>query len=406
MAKVDVAESIKAQIAQHASSISVGGGLFLKKLASGNYAWRYNYTFGGRQKTASYGLFPEVSCPEAQARHTDDRALLRKGIDPCAERARQRTEVHAPLAPAFKAVADEWLARQSVRWTDRHRDGVERSLVLHVYPHIGREPINRLDSATVLACVRKVEAAGSHETSHRVLQRIGCVFTYAIACGHVRSNPCEGLKGALTPVVHQKMAAIEPDKLRTLLDDLDGYPGDRVTKLGLQMLLLTFVRTGELISARWDEIDWDQAEWNIPSERMKARRPHIVPLSRQALTLLKVLRAENAGSPFLFPGKRSGRPISNNTLLYGLYRLGYHSRMTGHGFRALASTVLHEMGCDSKTIEVQLAHVDGNATRAAYNRAEYISQRHELMQRWADHLDEVRHGGRAIPLRRRSSATT
>jgi integrase len=400
MPKATNDSEIRKQINSLETTISVGDGLHLKRLASNAYAWRYNYTYAGKQKTVAYGTFPQVSLSEARSRHKETLRQRYDLKDPMAERAAIRKAAQAPLAETFQTVAQEWLRKQEKTWTYNHYRDVARSLDGHVFPVIGKMPITSIDPADVLAALKGLEAAGKHETSHRCHQRIAAVFAYAIATQRCRTNPADGIRGALTPVVKTHMPAVEPSELPELLRKINGYDGEAVTRLGLKFMALTFVRTTEMIQAQWDEIDWEQAEWNIPAGRMKRRRDHIVPLSTQAIAILEELKALNGESRYVFKLPRNTGPISNNTLLYALYRLGYHSRMTGHGFRSVASTILNELQWNPDVIESQFAHVPDNEVRSAYNRAKYIVERHRMMQWWGDHLDAILNGAKVIPLRR------
>lgn len=382
-------------------SITVGDGLHLKRLPSGAYAWRFNYKHGGKQKTVAYGTFPQVTLAEARSRHKDTQRQRFELKDPMAERAAERKAAKVPQAESFKTVAREWLTKQSVIWTDKHFSSVQGALERHIFPRIGAKPLTAIDAADVLDSLKALDDSGRGETAHRCHQRIAAVFAYGIATRRCRTNPADGIRGALTPVVHTQMSAIEPKDLPVLISRIDGYDGDAVTRLSLRFMLLTFLRTGEMIHAQWDEFDLDMKEWNVPGSRMKRRLDHIVPLSRQAIALLDELRKINGQSAFVFRSPRHDKPISTNTMLYALYRLGYHSRMTGHGFRAVASTILNEMQVNPDVIERQLAHVPGNEVRGAYNRAKWIDQRHAMMQLWADHIDAIQQGGKVIPLRKR-----
>lgn len=399
MLKANSESEIKKQINSLSPTIAVGDGLHLKRLSSGTYAWRYNYTYGGKQKTVAYGTYPSVSLSEARSRHKDTLRQRYDQKDPMAERAAARLAAQAPQAETFEVVAEEWIRKQENAWTYNHYCDVARSLSIHVYPVIGDKPITGIDPADVLAALDGLEKAGKHETAHRCHQRISAVFAYGIATQRCRTNPADGIRGALTPVVKTSMAAVEPHELPELLRKIDAYDGHEVVRLGLKFLALTFVRTNELIRARWEEIDFEAQEWLIPAARMKMNRDHIVPLSDQAVAILRTLQ-KNGGSDYVFKLPHRVGHISNNALLYALYRLGYHSRMTGHGFRAVASTILNELQWNPDVIEAQLAHAPTNQVRFAYNRAKYITERHRMMQFYADHLDAIVGGAKVIPIRK------
>jgi integrase len=286
-------------------------------------------------------------------------------------------------------VAREWHTNRLAKWTPEHAKKILKRLEKHVFPRIGHRPIADIATAELLSVMRKIEEHGA-EIAHRLLQICGQVFTYAVVTQRVSINPAVSLRGALKPVVKNNYAYLKSDELPDYLKKLKAYDGALQTKLALRFLLLTFVRTGELRGAAWPEIDFDKAEWRIPAERMKMQEPHIVPLSRQAIEVLKELEPITGNWQYVFPNqhKPSGH-MSENTLLYALYRMGYHSRATGHGFRSTASTILNENDFPPDVIERQLAHSERDKVRAAYNHAQYLPERRKMMQWWADHLDEL-----------------
>lgn len=400
MTRATTDAEIRKNIKDLKPTITVGDGIFLKRLPSGNYGWRYNYTHGGKQKTISYGNFPQVCLAEARARHKETQRQRFELKDPMAIRAAERKVANTPPVDDFNTVAREWLDKQSALWTGKHRRCVENALSQHIFPVLGKLPITAIEPADVLRALKTLDDSGRHETAHRCHQRIDAIFVYAIATLRCKTNPAVVIKGALAPVVHVPMSAVAPDELPELIRRIDTYDGEPVTRLALRFMLLSFVRTGELIGARWSEFDFEAREWLIPAERMKRRLEHIVPLSRQAIEVLNDLKERTGNRTYVFSTHRFDKPMSNNTVLYALYRLGYHSRMTGHGFRAVASTILNELQANPDIIERQLAHVPENEVRDVYNRAKWIDQRHLLMQQWADHLDHIEHGGKVIPLRR------
>jgi integrase len=278
---------------------------------------------------------------------------------------------------------------------------VLRRLEANLFPEIGDLPIADVTAPTLLAALRKIEHRGAHDLAHRVLQVSGQVFRFGIATGRCERNPSGDLRGALTPHKGRNQAAVTVDELPTLLRAIKEYQGEPLTGHALRLLALTFVRTGELIGATWDEIDLDGAAWIVPAKRMKMKTEHVIPLSRQAVELLHQLKRLGAGSRYVLPGRNPDKPISNNTMLFALYRLGYKGKMTGHGFRAVASTILNESGrFRGDVIERQLAHCERNDVRGAYNRAQYLPERREMMQEWANMLDAMAAGERAIPLQR------
>jgi integrase len=298
-------------------------------------------------------------------------------------------------ANSFEAVAEEWIAKQRNVWDPGHADQVESSLKRNLYPELGNRPISEIDAPALLGALRKIEARGAHEIRQRVQQRAGAVFRYGIATGRCARDPSFELRRAFTPPARRNHAALTEKDLPDFLERLHAYDGEPVTKLAMRLLALTFVRTGELRGAEWHEFDRERAVWRIPAERMKMRDPHIVPLSRQALAVLEELAPLTGHGRFLFPHRTNPeRSLSENTILYALYRMGYHTRATGHGFRATASTILNEIGFAPDVIERQLAHMERNKVRAAYNRAQYLPERTKMMQAWADLLDGFTEGSR------------
>ena len=369
------------------------GGLFLLVTPKGQKWWRFKYRYQAKAKTLSFGVYPEVSLKQARTERDKCKALLKDGINPSAERKKAKTQQEATIL-SFEAVAREWHAKNVKRWTPDHAARVIDSLEKNIFPELGRLPVEQITPLMLLGTLRKVEIRNAHELAHRLLQRCNSLLRYAVVNAYIPTNPAESLKDALSPapkVTHR--AALSVSELPGLFENLASYNGDRQTTIGLHLILLTAVRTGEMRFARWDEFyhleDSSRAEWRIPAERMKMREPHIVPLPRQALPLLDELRAMNGGYELLYPGPKGNKPVSENCWLYALYRMGYHSRATTHGFRALFSTTLNEQGFNPDHIERQLAHASRNKVRAAYNRASYLNERRALLQHWADFLDTL-----------------
>lgn len=387
-----------------------GGGLYLQINPNGSRWWRYKYRFEGKPKLLSLGVYPDVTLKAARAAHADARSKLLSGIDPSEKRKQKVAEIKQkrdverriaagiPLENSFQEVAMEWYNRHSRTWVEHHSSDVLRRLEINIFPVLGARPIAEIEPPELLTTIRKIEERGAYDLAHRVLGVCGQIFRYGVASGKCKRDPSPDLRGALTPHVKKHQAAIKPEQLPELLRAIDGYDklGDLQTKLALQLLALTFVRTNELIGAVWEEIDLGSRVWIIPAERMKMKAEHVVPLPSQALPILGLLKALARDSRYVFPGRNPDKPISNNTLLFALYRLGYKGKMTGHGFRAVASTALNEMGFRADVIERQLAHCERNEVRAAYNRAEYIKERAAMMQHWADYLDGIKAGAKVL----------
>ena len=379
-----------------------GRGLCLEVAPEGGKRWRFRYRADGKQKMISLGTYPDVTLKAARNRLQEARRLLSEGIDPSA--ARQAGKV-AQGKDSFEALAREWFARFSTAWVESHAQGVLRRLEQDVFPFVGSRPIQELGAPEVLAVLRRIEARGVLETARRTRQICGQVFRYAVATGRAERDPTGDLKGALAPPKEKHHAAItDPKAIGGLLRALDDYSGSFVVRQALRLAPLVFVRPGELRQAEWAEINLDAAEWRIPAEKMKMRDPHIVPLSRQALEILRSLQPLTGRGRYVFPGGRStARPMSDNAVTAALRRMGFEKgEMTGHGFRAMASTVLNEQGWPTDVIERQLAHAERNRVRAAYNRAEHLAERTRMMQAWADYLDGLKNGADVVPLRRKA----
>ena len=384
-------------------------GMYLEVMPNGSKYWRLKYRIAGKEKRLALGVYPEVSLAEARGKRDDARKLIAAGNDPSAAKQEDKRTAKIAAANSFEAITREWLEHIRHKWSDGHYTYTLRRYEAYVFPEIGNAPITEINAPALVAMARKIEAKGTIETTHKVLNSCGQVFRYAVASGRCERNPVTDLKGAIKARPTPKhMNALSEKDLPDLLRKMDAYASDNggelQTQYALQLLALTFVRTSELREATWDEFDLDKAEWRIPGERMKMKAPHVVPLSSQALEVVKNLKALNGGYRFVFPGVNPARPMSKNTVLFALYRMGYRGRMTGHGFRAVASTILNEMGFNADVIERQLAHAERNKVRAAYHRAEYLPQRREMMQQWANYLDSKKAGADVIPLNKSTTA--
>jgi integrase len=383
--------------------LSDGGGLYLLIQPHGAKLWRLAYRFGGKQKLLAFGIYPTVSLADARARRAAAKKFLDDDVDPSVQR---KLEKQASFI-SFRLVAEELVDKMQREGRAAATLVKTRWLLEFAYADIGERPIAKVSALELLAVLRKIEARGNYETARRLRSTCGMVFRYAIATGRAERDPSVDLRGALTaPTVKHRATILEPTAIGALLRAIEGFDGQPTTQAALRLAALVFVRPGELRHAEWKEFDFDKAEWVIPAEKMKMRRPHRVPLSGQAIAVLKELRAITGELRWLFPSVRSVmRPISENTLNAALRRLGYGSdAMSAHGFRAMAATRLNEMGrWNADAIERQLAHQESNAVRGAYTYgAEYWSERVSMMQAWADHLDELREAGKVIPLRRES----
>jgi integrase len=367
-------------------------GLYLLVHPSGAKGWRFDYRHAGRRKTLSFGPLKDVTLAKARQRLADARAELADGRDPSVVRRAERQRVKTAAANTFEAVAREWLAKQ-IKLAPATVTKITWLFEGYLFPQIGRRPIAQIEAPELLAALQHIERRGRHETAHRTKQIAGQVFRYAIATGRATRDPSWDLRGALTPVKTTHHAAVtSPAAIGALLRAIEGFHGAFHVWQALRLAPMLFVRPGELRRAEWAEIDEEAKLWRIPEAKMKAREPHLVPLSRQALEILRELRPLTGRDRYLFPSVRTKlRPMSDGTMNAALRRLGYgHDEMTAHGFRAMASTRLNEMGFRPDVIERQLAHAEKDTTRAAYNRADYLPERIEMMQAWADELDRLR----------------
>lgn len=383
------------------------GGLYLlvspggRRKPEGLKHWRLKYRIAGKEKLLALGVYPHVSIAHARTARDEAKRLLAEGRDPASARREEKRAALISAATTFEAVGREWVEQRRNRWTPDHAERVLDSLITDVFPTIGSRPIAEISAPELLHVLRKIEARGALEVASRVYQRCSAIFRYAVATGRCERSPVGDLRGALKAPKREHRPALLAADLPEYLRALHAYEGQLQTKLALKLLALTFVRSGELRGADWSEFDLEHAEWRIPAERMKMRAAHIVPLSRQALAVLAQLKPLTADQRFLFPNlHKPGTCMSENTMLFALYRMGYHSRATGHGFRATASTILNEHGWRADAIERQLAHAEKNKVRAAYHRSEYLAERRKMMQAWADYLDRAAYGAKTSSSKR------
>lgn len=385
-----------------AYKLADGAGMYLQVTPAGNKYWRLKYRFGGKEKTLALGVYPDVKLAAARVKRKAARELLDAGKDPgLAKKEAKRQEI-MQANNTFEGVAREWHGKQKHRWTDRHANKVMSSLDNNIFPALGARPIADISPPELLDVLRVIEHRGALVVARETLQRCSAVFRYAIASCRAERNPAADLQGALKPPKESHYASLSAEDLPEFLGKLEAYDGHKMTQLAMRLLMLTFVRTVELRGAKWDEIDIENKLWRIPAERMKQGVMHLVPLSDQAIECLAELRILSGHYDLLFPGRSNyQKPMSENTVLFALYRMGYHGKATGHGFRSTASTILNEMQFPSDAIERQLAHGEKDKVRAAYNKALYLEQRTEIMQAWADYLDSVKdEPGKVVPIKR------
>jgi integrase len=371
--------------------LSVERGLYLQVKTNGAKYWRMKYRFASKEKTLSFGVYPEVSLAEAMDRLDAARRLLRDDTDPGLEKKKAKLRQRVENDATFETVAREWITMKSKRWAPRHTERVTRSLELDIFPGIGNVPISQIDSVLLRSVIDPIQSRGALDIASRVRQRCGSVFRYGMATGVCLTDPAEPLKVVMETPVKKHFPALAANEMPEFLTKVRAYNCTVQTRLAMRFLMLTFVRTIELIGARWEEIDFEEAIWNIPSERMKEKQSHFVPLSMQSMECLRQLHLVTGKCELLFPKRGTSRePMSNSTILRVIERIGYKGRMTGHGFRSVASSILNESGLfDFDAIERQLSHQDRDDVRAAYNRAKYMNERRRMMQWWADKLDAL-----------------
>src|SRR5680860_940265 len=377
-----------------------GRGLFLIVTPGGGKWWRFRYKFDGKEKLLSLGVYPDVALKDARERRDTARKLLAEGIDPGENRKAQKATKQDRAANSLEVVAREWYAKQAPNWAEHHGDRIIRRFERDIFPLIGGRPIADVTAPELLAAVRRIESRGALETAHRALGNCGQVFRYAVATGRATRDPSGDLRGALPPVKGEHFAAVtEPKQAAELLRTLDGYQGTLTVACALRLAPLVFVRPGELRKAEWADIDVDAAEWRYTVT--KTDTAHIVPLATQAVAILRELHALTGTGRYVFPGARTnGRPMSDNAILAAMRRMGIgKDEMSGHGFRAMARTILDEvLGVRPDLIEHQLAHAVKDPNGRAYNRTAHLPERRKMMQQWADYLDKLKAGAEVIPL--------
>ena len=377
-------------------------GLFLLITPRGGKWWRFKFRFEGKEKLLSLGTYPDVSLADARNRRDEARKLLADGVDPAEHRKAMNSAKVEKAANSFEVVAREWFAKFAASWNDNHAGRIIRRFERDIFPWLGPRPISQVTAPDLLATIRRIETRGALETAHRALQNCGQVFRYAIATGRAERDPSQDLRGALPPVRGSHFAAVtEPTKVAELLRTIDGYEGTLTVACALKLAPLVFVRPGELRKAEWADIDLDAAEWRYHVTKTDSQ--HIVPLSTQAVAILTEVHALTGRGKYVFPGARTnGRPMSDNAILAAMRRMGIpKEEMSGHGWRAVARTILDEvMGYRPDLIEHQLAHAVKDPNGRAYNRTAHLPERRKMMQAWADYLDKIKAGADVLPLHR------
>jgi len=399
---------------QKRRKLADGGGLTLV-IKPESKVWWFRYRFGGKEKTLSLGSYPEISLKEARDGRDAARKLVAQKKDPVTHRRSEGAKNLSAASNTFKAVAEDWLKLQKGQLNDSTIDVTRNRLTKWIYPHLGSMPVTDIEPPLVLQVLRKIETKGKHETAHRMRQRISQIYRFAISEGRATRDPAADLRGLLKAVPAKNRSAItKPEELGGLLRAMEAYSGQPATCAALQLAPMLFLRPGELRKAVWAEIDLKAGMWIVPGERMKgtlkAKRAgqvpdHKIPLPRQAIEILKPLEKLTGHRPFVFESIKPGRPLSDNTINTALRSMGYDSEtMVGHGFRATASTLLHEMGWPPEVIELQLAHRQRNQVAAAYNRSARLDERKAMMQQWADYLGNLKKGGSVVSFKAKREA--
>ena len=381
-----------------------GNGLYLEIRPTGSCYWRLKYRFGGKEKLLALGVYPDVSLKAARIKRDEAKKLIADGIDPSERRKAQKASFREGGDNSFEVIAREWYARKVSSWSATHSHRIMQLLERDIFPHIGSKPIEGLTAPALLTVARKIETRGAVETSHRALQNIGQIFRYAVATGRAERDPTGDLRGALSTVIHGHLPALtDPKQVGELLRAFDGFKGTNVVRTALLLAPLVFVRPGELRKARWENFDLDSGTWsfNASKARTGETNEHLVPLATQAIELLRELHKHTGKRELVFPGRDPKKPMSEAAVNAALRRLGYDTKteITGHGFRAMARTILAEqLDVDPRIIEQQLAHAVPDVLGRAYNRTKYIEQRKVMMQRWADYLDQLKAGAQIVHL--------
>lgn len=396
----------QAQPQERPYKLADGGGLHLLVKTNGTRCWRYSYRFAGKQKTLALGVYPEVSLKEARNRHSDARKQVANNADPGLVKKQEKRQQILEEGSLFSSLAREWWEHQKGTWTENHAGRVWGRLKDDVLPTLGHRSVQEIQPQDIIPVVRKIEQRGAMDVAARVLQDIRRICRYAVQTGRLTYSPASDLTGVLKGRKTSHRDSLPRDELPEFLQALSGYhrQGRLLTQLAVELLVLTFVRSGELRGARWDEFDLEQRIWRIPGERMKMKTDHLVPLSGQATAIIQRIKPISGSYDLVFPSeRRRDQPMSDNTMRRAIFKLGYDGKTPGkskavpHGFRATASSILNETGFNPDAIERQLSHQERNGVRAAYtHHARYLDDRKQMMQWWADYLDELRAGGNKV----------
>lgn len=374
-----------------------GGGLYLLVNPNGARYWRLKYRVAGKEKLLALGVYPDVTLADARAKRDEAKRGIAGGIDPNEAKREEKIAREANVRNTFQEIACEWHSSKLYKWSEGYASDIMEAFNKDVFPYIGKKPIAEIKPLELLNVLRRMEGRGATEKAKKVRQRCGEVFRYAIVTGRAEYNPAPDLTSAMQGHESKHYPFLNTSELPTFFEALSGYSGSMLVVLAARLLIITGLRTGELRGAMWQEIDADAAVWEIPAERMKMRRPHIVPLSLQAQAIIMRIREMTGRYPYIFPGRNDPRKTMSEASINQVFkRIGYAGRVTGHGFRHTMSTILHEQGYNTAWIETQLAHVDKNSIRGTYNHAQYLDGRREMLQWYADYMDSLEHGGNVV----------
>ncbi|EFH9014945.1 TPA: tyrosine-type recombinase/integrase [Escherichia coli] len=378
---------------EKAYKLADGAGLYLEVVPSGSRYWRMKYRFNGKEKRMAFGVYPAVSLAQARALRDEAKKKLAEGIDPSFAKKEEKLVRDVQLNNTFQAVALEWHGTKVSRWSEGYASDIIEAFNKDIFPYIGLQPVNEIKPLVLLNVLRRMESRGATEKAKKVRQRCSEVFRYAIVTGRAEYNTAADLTSAMSGHESKHYPFLTVEELPDFFKALSSYTGSPLVVLAARLLILTGVRTGELRGAFWSEFDLEKAVWEIPAERMKMKRPHLVPLSTQALEIVQQLKVMSGQYPLVFPGRNDPRKTMSEASINQVFkRIGYTGKVTGHGFRHTMSTILHEEGFNTTWIETQLAHVDKNAIRGTYNHALYLEGRREMMQWYADYIDKVGRG--------------
>ncbi|EIX9100840.1 tyrosine-type recombinase/integrase [Klebsiella pneumoniae] len=373
---------------EKAYKLADGAGLYLEVVPSGSRYWRMKYRFNGKEKRMAFGVYPAVSLAQARALRDEAKKKLAEGIDPSFAKKEEKLVRDVRLHNTFQAVALEWHGTKVSRWSEGYASDIIEAFNKDIFPYIGQQPVNEIKPLVLLNVLRRMESRGATEKAKKVRQRCSEVFRYAIVTGRAEYNPAADLTSAMSGHESKHYPFLTVEELPDFFKALSGYTGSPLIVLAARLLILTGVRTGELRGAFWSEFDLEKAVWEIPAERMKMKRPHLVPLSTQALEIVQQLKVMSGQYPLVFPGRNDPRKTMSEASINQVFkRIGYTGKVTGHGFRHTMSTILHEEGFNTAWIETQLAHLDKNAIRGTYNHAQYMEGRREMMQWYGDYVD-------------------